>query len=244
MSHQPDQLAAAYLDGMRARARRRYEQHLLDCEACWREVSLARQGRGLAERVTDAAPPGTREAIRAAVTAAATEDQPAADRRRRRRLVLAAGFLAALLALGGGLTAWRPWQTTTANTTTADTTVAAAVASFRADRLPGTAVPAQQPPDLAPLGLHLIGASTGTLNGTPVTVFAYRGDTGTRLDLYRGTRPIPETDQAQELDGTENAWRTELSGVTVICGPQDHTELLLGANPQLVHAAGTLLNIV
>ena len=71
MTHKPDQLAAAYLDGLRARPRRRYEQHLLDCEACWREVSLARLGRGLAERVTDIAPPGTREAIRAAVLTAA-----------------------------------------------------------------------------------------------------------------------------------------------------------------------------
>ena len=191
MSHQPDQLAAAYLNGLRGRPRRRYEQHLLDCEACWREVTLARLGRDLAERVTDTTPPGTREAIRAAVTAAATEDQPITDRRRRRRLVLTAGLLAALLALGGSLTAWRPWQTTTANTTTADTTVAAAVASFQADRLPGTAVPAQQPPDLDALRLHLIGASTGTLNGTPVTVFAYRSDTGSRLHLYRGSRPIP-----------------------------------------------------
>jgi anti-sigma factor RsiW len=244
MSHKPDQLAAAYLDGLRSRPRRRYEQHLLDCEACWREVSLARLGRGLAERVTDLAPPGTRDAVRAAVTAAATVDQAIADRRRRRRLVLVSGLLAVLLALGGALTAWRPWQTTTANTTASRSTVAAAVASFRADQLPGTAVPAQQPPDLSTLGLHLIGASTGTLNGTPVTVFAYRTSTGTRLDLYRGTRPIPETDQAQELDGTENAWRTEIGGITVICGPQDHTELLLGADPQLVHAAGTLLNIV
>ena len=75
-------------------------------------------------------------------------------------------------------------------------------------------------------------------------MFAYRGSAGTRLDLYRGTRPIPETEQAQELGGTEQAWRTKIDGVTVICGPQDHTELLLGSDPQLVHAAGTLLNIV
>jgi anti-sigma factor RsiW len=244
MNHEPDQLAAAYLDGMRARPRRRYEQHLLDCDACWREVSLARLGRGLAERLTEVAPPGTREAIRTSVTAAATEARPGADRRHRRRLVLATGLVGVLLALGGGLAARRSWQTNTVETTTSGSTVALAVASFRADRLPGTAVPAQQPPDLSALGLHLAGASTGTLNGTPVTVFAYRGHAGSRLNLYRGTRPIPETDQAQELDGVEKAWRTEIGGITVICGPEDHTELLLGSDPRLVHAAGTLLNIV
>ncbi len=244
MTHKPDQLAAAYLDGLPARPRRRYEQHLLECEACWREVSLARLGGGFAGRVTDVAPPGTREAIRAVLTAAATDDRPFAERRHRVRLVLVSGLLAVLLALAGGLAAWRPWQTNTGSTTASGSTVALAVASFRADRLPGTAVPAEQPPDLNALGLRLVGASTGTLNGAPVTVFAYRSRAGRRLDLYRGTRPIPETDEAQELDGTEQAWRTDLAGVTVICGPQDHTELLLSSEPQLVHAAGTLLNII
>lgn len=244
MTHQPDLLAAAYLDGLRAGPERRYEQHLLECEACWREVSLARLGRGLAERITDVARPGTRESIRAAVTAAATENRSVAYRRHRRRPVLVSSLLAVLLVLGGGLAAWRPWQTNTSSTTASRSMLALAVASFRADRLPGTAVPAEQPPDLSALGLRLVGASTGMLTGTPVTVFAYRDSAGTRLDLYRGTRPIPETDAAQELDGTEKAWRTDLAGVTVICGPQDHTELLLSSDPQLVHAAGTLLNII
>ena len=48
MNHDPEQLAAAYLAGMRPRARRRFEAHLLACEPCWQEVSLARRGRELA----------------------------------------------------------------------------------------------------------------------------------------------------------------------------------------------------
>ena len=243
MTHKPEQLAAAYLDGLRARPRRRYERHLLECEACWDEVSLARLGRALAERVADPAPAGTREAIRAAVAAAAAEDQLHSGRPCH-RFVLAAVALAVVVAATAGLAAWRPWQIDTARTADSRSTVAVAVASFRADRLPGTAVPAQQPPDLASLGLRLVGASTGTLAGTPVTVFAYRNDDGTRLDLYHGTTPIPENGEAQEVDGTERAWSTEVSGITVICGPDDHTELLLSSDPQLVHAAGVLLAIV
>src|SRR5258708_9297804 len=72
MSHHPGQLAAAYLTTMRPRARRRFEAHLLACEPCWQEVSLARRGRQLAETARDIAPAGLREDIPAAVAAAAT----------------------------------------------------------------------------------------------------------------------------------------------------------------------------
>jgi hypothetical protein len=243
MSHSPDRLAAAYLNGLRARAHRRYEEHLLDCEPCWREVSLARRGRELAESLADTAPPGTRDSIRVAVTAAATE-APGVAGHDRRHLIRATTVLIVLLALAGGLVTWRPWQNSTGGATAPRSTLAVAVASFRADRLPGTVVPAEQPPDLSTLGLRLVGASTGQLDRIGVTVFAYRADTGTRLNLYRSTRPIPETDEAEHLRGPESAWQTELSGVTVICGPETHTELLIGSDAQLVQHVGALLNIV
>jgi len=244
MSHNPDQLAAAYLDGLRARAHRRYEEHLLDCEACWREVSLARRGRELAESIADTAPPGTRESIRVAVASAAPEQAAWVARHHRRHLILATTVLIVLLALAGGIVTWRPWQNSTGDATAPRSTLAVAVASFRADRLPGTAVPAERAPDLSRLGLDLVGASTGELDSIGVTVFAYRADTGARLNLYRSSRPIPETDEAERLSGPESAWETELSGVTVICGPETHTELLIGSDALLVQRVGTLLNIV
>jgi hypothetical protein len=244
MSHKPDQLAAAYLDGLRARARHRYEEHLLECELCWREVSLARRGRELAESSADTTPPGTRESIRAAVAAAATERENAAGGVRRRHLILATTVLIVLLALAGGIVTWRPWQNGTDNSTAPGSALVVAVASFHADRLPGTAVPVQHPPDLSTLGLQLVGASTGKLDSIGVTVFAYRDDTGTRLNLYRSTRPIPETNEVEHFGGPESAWQTEVSGVTVICGPDTHTELLISSDAQLVQHVGTLLNII
>jgi hypothetical protein len=56
MSHDPGQLAAAYLTTMRPRARRRFEAHLLACEPCWQEICLARRSRQLAETARDLAP--------------------------------------------------------------------------------------------------------------------------------------------------------------------------------------------
>src|SRR5919198_1446785 len=59
---------AAYVTGeLNSRRRRRFEAHLLQCETCWREVRLAREGRRVAESLRELAPPQLREDVRAAV---------------------------------------------------------------------------------------------------------------------------------------------------------------------------------
>ncbi len=214
-------LAAAYLDGLRARAHRRYEEHLLDCEACWREVSLARRGRELAESIADTAPAGTREKIRVAVASAATEQPAWVARHHRRHLILATAVpdrsrRARRRRRHVVSLAEQHWRRDRTSINPGRRS-----GQFRADRLPGTVVPAEQAPDLSTLGLDLVGASTGELDSIGVTVFAYRADTGARLNLYRSSRPIPETGEAEHLSDPESAWETELSGVTVICGPRD-----------------------
>jgi anti-sigma factor RsiW len=242
MNHDPEQWAAAYLEGLSEQDRAAFEEHLLDCEACWQEVSLARTGRALAESTHDRAPAGLRETIRATVATAATGPGP---RTGGRGLAGALATVAAVLVLIGGLAVWRPWQQPTPDTTAAaSSAVAEAVASFRQDRLPGTTVPAQRAPDLGALGLRLVGAATGTIHDTPVTVFAYRGDTGRRLDIYRSARPIPEAGEAHGVRGDEDAWSTKIDGLTVICGPATHTVLVIGSEPGLVNQAGQLLDLL
>jgi hypothetical protein len=242
MSHDPEQLAAAYMDGLPDFERDRFDDHLVNCEACWREVTLARKGRELAERARELAPPGIRDDIRAAITAAAAEQQrrPAVPRPRRLNLLIAA--VTAVIVVSGGLI-WRPWQSPPAATASAST-MDSAVANFRDERLPGTLVPAQDAPDLGGLGLQLVGAAAGDVEGTDVSVFAYRTESGERLDVYRSAQPIPEADQARELNGEEGAWRTDVDGITVICGPASHTMLLIGSDPGLVGQVGRLLDIV
>lgn len=247
MTHNPEQLAAAYLGGMPATQHRRFEDHLLACDSCWREVSLGRAGRELAESARDKAPAGLREDIRAIVTAAATEHKTATGPRRWHRSLAAAGTLAVLLIFIVGLGGWQPWHRSTpdaeTNAARPTTTLNVAVAGFRDDRLPGTAIPAQQAPDLSTLGLHLVSAAAGGIDGVDVTVFAYRTGNGTRLDLYRSTQPIPEANEAQELDSDDHAWRTNIDGIAVICGGDNHTELVISTDPRLVHQAATVLSI-
>src|SRR6266487_4323566 len=58
MRHDPDRLAAEFLSGDLAGARRRLvERHLLDCDECWWEVAQARQGRHAAEALRLVTPP-------------------------------------------------------------------------------------------------------------------------------------------------------------------------------------------
>ena len=241
MNHDPEQLAAAYLTAMRPGARRRFEEHLLECEPCWQEVCLARRGRQLAEAARDRAPAQLREDIRAAITTAAA--LPSATARSPRRIVAAAVITVAVLAAA---VVMRPWQDgrPTPDAAAPPAVIAAAVASYRASRLPGTAVPAEPAPTLTPLNLDLVGAARGELGGVAVTMFAYRTPSGARLTIFRSSQPFPEASEARELGGTEGAWTVRSSGVTIICAQGTHTMLLLGSDATLVRQAGALLNAI
>jgi hypothetical protein len=122
--------------------------------------------------------------------------------------------------------------------------ITAAVASYRAGRLPGTAVPPKPAPTLTPLNLDLVGAARGELGAVAVTMFAYRTPSGARLTIVRSSQPFPEASQAQELGGTEGAWTVQSSGVTILCAQGTHTTLLLGSDAALVRHAGALLNAI
>jgi hypothetical protein len=237
MKHDAEQLAAAYLTTMRRRGRRRYEAHLLTCEPCWREVCLARRGRQLAESSRRAAPPGLRDDIRAAVAAAATV--PADRPHVRAPIALAVAMTLAIVA--GATMAAQPWHLGP-QVPAASTVLAAAVASYRDNQLPGTAVPGELAPDLTMLRLHLVGAATGQLDGMPVTTFTYIDAAGARLAIYRSTRPFPEAAEAHVLGGEDGAWTMRSSGITVICARGTHTVLLLGSDAALVKQAGAVLH--
>ena len=140
----------------------------------------------------------------------------------------------------------RPWPHSlpAADSAPQPAVIAAAVASYHADRLPGTAVPAEPAPQLTPLHLRLVGAAAGQLNGVAVTMFAYSTRSGARLIIFRSSQPFPEATEARDLGGTEGAWTLRSSGVSIICAQRTHALLLLGSDPALVRRAGTLLNAI
>lgn len=243
MTHDPEAMAAAYLEDMTERSRTTYEAHLLDCDACWREVRLAREGRELAEGARELAPSGIREDIRATTTAAAT-GAPKGHRYPVRALVITA---VAVLALAGAAITRQPWQhpsTPAAPATTPGAPVAAAVAGFRDNQLPGTTVPDKTAPDLSSIGLHLVAAGGGDMAGAAVYVFAYRDSAGTRLSVYQSSRPIPEAVEAQHLGDDDDAWTLQSDGVSVLCAKGNHSLLLLSSDATLMRQAGAVLNAI
>ena len=241
MTHNPEQRAAAYLSTMRPRARRDFEAHLLACEACWQEVSLARRGRALAESIREVPPAGLRDDIRAAIADTAARDQRTGAGRRWRPVGLAAAAAACALAVTVVL---RPWQQASPEPTAAPpNAVAAVLASYRSDRLPGTTVPTEKAPDLARLNLHLVAGATGRLDGLPMTMFVYRTPAGARVTVYRSDRPFPEAPEAREGSGASAAgWTLQSREVTVLCTHNDPAVLLLGSDATLVQQVGAVLN--
>jgi hypothetical protein len=66
--HDAERNAAEYVSGeVSRRARRWLEQHILDCDDCWREVLLGRFGRRAAEDAREPVPVGLRDRVRAAI---------------------------------------------------------------------------------------------------------------------------------------------------------------------------------
>lgn len=254
MDHDPETLAADYLADMPASDRAWFERHLLACDSCWNEVSLARRGRELAESARASAPAGLTDHVRTGITAAATQagsGRRAAvswPTRARPQLLLtvAAGVLAVATAaplLGPVWHVLRPATGSRARSAHTEPALAATLASFRDQRLPGTAVPTEPAPDLTGIGLRLVAAGAGRLDRAEVDMYVYRAVSGAKLAVYRSSRPFPETDQTREIPGTESAWSLQTGDLTVLCGPATHTMLLISTDPTAIHQVGKLLDL-
>lgn len=227
MSHDPEREAAAYLGGvMRVRGRRRFEDHLLDCEDCWREVAVGRLGRRLAESARELASPGLRETIRAAVAASPV-------RRRAPRWPLVGASLA--LVLAGSLTAVRL-------TAGQPAPIAQAVADFRQVRMP-TEAPASAPgPDLSALELSLTSSGSGPLDGLHVDAYTYRDPQGRRLLLFLSDESFPVADGArQSVAG--GPWRARVADLELLCSDRPHALLALSEDPVLLEGLADRLGI-
>src|SRR5215469_2504817 len=76
-----EQLVAAFLSGELDPAQaRRWDEHLLECETCWRAVQEDRAGRQAAQVLRQPAPPGLADRVAFAVEVAAADGTPAQRR--------------------------------------------------------------------------------------------------------------------------------------------------------------------
>lgn len=228
MSHDPERDAAAFLGGaMRARRRRRFESHLLDCEDCWREVAAGRRGRQLAESTRELAPQALRETVRAAVAALPVQ---------RRRvgvpligvalLVLAAGSFAAVTQLSQD----QPPP------------IARAVADFRQGRMPTEAASGSVAPDLGSLRLSLTSSGSGSLDGLHVDAYSYRDPNGHRLLLYLSEVTFPVAAGARQAR-SDGPWRARIDDLELLCSSEPHALLAISDDAVLLDRLARQLQI-
>jgi anti-sigma factor RsiW len=215
MSHNPELDAANYLAGeMSAKRAHAFEQHLLECEECWREVSEAREGRALVESARELAPAGFREDVRAAIAAY----EPAHPRRTRARLAIAAAIVLLAAGVSTVLVVRSPGQ---------PVAIAEAVADFRTGRLPVAGAPRRPAPDLSAIGLELATSGAGDVGDLSIDAYAYRDAAGRRVLLYLSDRPFPVAAGARHTDGADSPWTARDGDVELMCAQHPEAMLLL-----------------
>ncbi|MHB8510543.1 MAG: anti-sigma factor [Actinomycetota bacterium] len=222
MSHDPERDAAAYLGGVMAQKRTvAFESHLLECEQCWLEVSQGRRGRVLAESARELAPQSMREDVRA--TIAAYERPPST---RNYAVLLAAALAVAVVA---ALTMF-----VVLRTPPEPRAVAAAIADFRAARLPVLSPVTQRAPDLSKVGFHMTSDGSGKVGGMSVNAFMYEDAAGHRLLVYSSSHPFPKPNGATRSEGGTGPWIASDGDVRMICVWQPHPWMLIANQTSLL----------
>src|SRR5262249_35671005 len=221
-----DRLLAAFLAGdLDLGEARRWDEHLLDCEQCWRAVREDRAGRQAAGLLRQPAPDGLADRVAFAVElAAAGATSPAPPRRRARprpgRLTAAgapalglAGSLAVLLFPGGHGSLPAP---------------VAAVTRY-AETVPPLHRPGPGPGEqAAPVQVgHPV---TVTANGHPIVVRTWRLG-GTEVVVATSGRPFPMPPGAHGTSAGGMAWVARAGNLSLYCINGPTSELLAAAIP-------------
>lgn len=215
MRHDPERNAAAYLDGLLSGARRRtFERHILDCDECWQEVDLGRNGRAVAESARELAPQALRERVRAAV-------ETVTPRRRGLRWALAGiAIVVAVLAAAATLLPQRD-----------PPEIQAALAAFRADAVGDPAEP-ELPTRLG--HLELVGSNY--LDGVDAVAHRYVDGSGDEVMVYVADKEWPVAVGA-EHDNAGETWLAERDGLVLICLNEPEPSLVVGVDVRDVEGA-------
>jgi Putative zinc-finger len=220
-THDPERSAAAYVSGeIRRRERRRFEAHLLECEECWREVSLGWRGRGLVETSREIAPAGLRDEIRAALS---IEPRPP---RLPRRFVLASTAVVLIVLSVFSVVQIRDRHQPPA--------ISSAIAAARSETLASRGPSTRQAPDLSSQGLRLIMGERVDLAGLTSDAFMYRNVTGESVFLFVSGSPFPVARGATPRTANGAGWRAQSDGMTLVCGDRPVSYLVIAENPSLV----------
>ena len=233
-----DRLLAGFLAGeLDSAEARRWDEHLLECEACWRAVREDLAGRQATQVLRRPAPPGLADRIAFAVEVAAAA-RPAAPRRARP----AAG--SSRWARSGG---WLRWPRLAG----AGAVAVAVAVTLVVVLLPGGHQARSVPAAVAavadyaqavppPAGDHVAGGRAAPVQvGHPVTVTAggqtivlrtWRVD-GTEAVVAVSRKPFPMPPGAQSVAGSGMAWSARLGKLGLYCLNGRTSELVAAPVP-------------
>jgi hypothetical protein len=231
-----DRLLAAFLAGeLDPAAARRWDEHLLECEKCWRAVREDRAGRHAAALLRQPVPPGLADRVAFAVEVAATgrngrrDTRPHTRPRWRVRLgsrgrwrlagagMLAVGAVVTLLVLlfpGGHQTGSVP-------------AAVAAVARY-AQAVP---FPDRELPSAAVAPAEMGRPVTLTADGQRIVVRTWRLG-GIEAVVAVSARPFPMPGDAQGVSGMGMAWSARLGKIGLYCVNGQTSELVAAPVPE------------
>jgi hypothetical protein len=227
LSHDPERDAAAFLGGAMSRRRRReFEQHVLECDDCWREVDEGRRGRSLAESGRELAPQFLRERVRATVGSISPP---------RRRIWAALAGVAALVVIAIAAGAFLPGLLRGQ-----PEVISAVLQDFEGD----TAIGPQVKPRLPELlgDLRLTGARAGRANGLNVVVHTYEDLAGHRVAIYQADGSFPLAEGADH-DALGTTWSVTIDGTKLFCADEPTPSLVVGEDAREVRLAATELRL-
>ena len=238
-SDHPTPPLGAYLAGdLPADERALVENHLVDCDACWQEVQLARDGAAAAALAAETCPPELRLRIDGMLADALAREGRRPRPVDHRWIVggVAASAVVALTVTGAYLATrptpdgQRPSGVVTGPVAAGPTPFEEAVACYRLQMLPGSPSPAPSGPDLARVGLTMTGATSSLLAGQSVTALAYGAADGESLFVFLSDAPLRGS----------SAGATTVDGYAVFTD-LDHPMVVVGSDAALVRQAAEAL---
>lgn len=235
MSHDPAQDAAAYLGGaLTEKKGRAFEQHLLQCDQCWTEVTRARSGRMIAESVREMAPQSLRERIRTSV-----DNVPAGRPRFQARWLMQAGVAVLVVLVGMGMVGLMNRGPTPG--VQQPEPVAQAIVDFQNRRVPAEEPASHEPLDLTEIGFTVAGAGAGKVGDLVVDGYSYRDADGRRLQLYMSSSPFPEAAGARITGGPDGPWNATSQGIEMLCVEYPMSLLALTDSPGVLEELSAYL---
>lgn len=226
MRHDPERIAVAYLNGdLRRATRRAFEEHLLECDDCWREVVRGRRGRVIAESARELAPHHLRESVRARV-----ELLPVARHRRRWVWIPAAAavVIGSVVLVVEDLRKPLPGH---------DLVIAAAVTATKEPLATTNRVRPDLPDRVG--RLQLVASYAAELRGIPAVVHSYENPTGQTARVYQGRR-LP---MAQGHRGPDWLLTRHSGDTVVLCAAEPVASIIVGDDFRQVHRLARVVEI-